>query len=82
MLNRFIGSAGIGRTGTFIALDTLLSEGRKTKEIDVYTYAKSMREDRTGMIQTYVSFKVLLSKLLNIVYYKYNQNVNEYIICL
>ncbi|XP_069125791.1 receptor-type tyrosine-protein phosphatase T-like isoform X3 [Argopecten irradians] len=45
-------SAGIGRTGTFIALDALLEYGKETKRIDVLQYIKTMRKDRVNMVQT------------------------------
>ncbi|XP_055956435.1 receptor-type tyrosine-protein phosphatase alpha-like [Patella vulgata] len=45
-------SAGIGRTGTFIAIDALLKEGHATGSIDVLQFIKTMRGQRKGMIQT------------------------------
>ncbi|XP_069125778.1 receptor-type tyrosine-protein phosphatase kappa-like isoform X4 [Argopecten irradians] len=45
-------SAGIGRTGTFIALDALLEYGKETERIDVLQYIKTMRKDRVNMVQT------------------------------
>jgi protein tyrosine phosphatase len=48
-------SAGIGRTGTYIALDALSQIGRKTKKVNVSNYIRKMRENRMTMVQTYVS---------------------------
>ncbi|XP_052077938.1 receptor-type tyrosine-protein phosphatase T-like isoform X2 [Mytilus californianus] len=45
-------SAGIGRTGTYIALDALLDEGRTTKFLDIFKFLKKMRYSRMKMIQT------------------------------
>ncbi|XP_069110856.1 receptor-type tyrosine-protein phosphatase alpha-like [Argopecten irradians] len=45
-------SAGIGRTGTFLALDALLEYGKASDRIDVMHYVKTMRKDRVNMIQT------------------------------
>ncbi|XP_052066367.1 receptor-type tyrosine-protein phosphatase alpha-like [Mytilus californianus] len=45
-------SAGIGRTGTYIALDALLEEGRTTKFLDIFKFLKKMRYSRMNMIQT------------------------------
>ncbi|XP_033739258.1 receptor-type tyrosine-protein phosphatase epsilon-like [Pecten maximus] len=45
-------SAGIGRTGTFIALDALLEYGKESRHIDVIQYIKTMRKDRINMVQT------------------------------
>ncbi|XP_069126601.1 receptor-type tyrosine-protein phosphatase alpha-like isoform X2 [Argopecten irradians] len=56
-------SAGIGRTGTFMALDALLKEGKETGRIDVKGYVNTMREDRVNMVQTaeqYIAIHQLL----------------------
>ncbi|XP_069125794.1 receptor-type tyrosine-protein phosphatase mu-like [Argopecten irradians] len=45
-------SAGIGRTGTFLALDALLDYGKETGNVDVLQYIKIMRKDRVNMVQT------------------------------
>lgn len=50
-------SAGVGRTGTYIGLDSLLREGRGTGEMDVFEFVKHMREDRMTMVQTPVRKK-------------------------
>ncbi|XP_078330625.1 receptor-type tyrosine-protein phosphatase epsilon-like [Crassostrea virginica] len=44
-------SAGIGRTGTFIALDVLSRYGKDRGKINVIEYVKAMRKDRMTMIQ-------------------------------
>lgn len=49
-------SAGIGRTGTFIALDALYRHGIKEGSINIVEYVHTMREDRMNMIQNLVSF--------------------------
>ena len=58
-------SAGIGRTGTFIAIDALYENGQKTGYIDIMEYVQMMRKDRMNMIQTKVS---VVSPLFFIVY--------------
>ena len=50
-------SAGVGRTGTYIALDALYREGQNTGKINVPLYVKTMRKDRMNMIQGEVSWK-------------------------
>ena len=47
-------SAGVGRTGTFIALDSLLKQGRESGRINVFEFVKQMRQDRMTMVQTVV----------------------------
>ena len=46
-------SAGVGRTGTFIALYKLIEEyhDRKKKDLDVYNTVMEMREQRMKMVQ-------------------------------
>lgn len=51
----FINSAGVGRTGCFIALDTLQQEIRDHDWMDIYGLACEMRQHRNHMIQTEVS---------------------------
>lgn len=48
-------SAGVGRTGTYIGLDALWKEGFKTGSVDILSFARKMRKNRTKMIQTLVS---------------------------
>nr|XP_022302580.1 receptor-type tyrosine-protein phosphatase T-like [Crassostrea virginica] len=45
-------SAGIGRTGTFIALDYILEEGATEQTVDVKGYVMSLRHQRGKSIQT------------------------------
>ncbi|XP_072044699.1 receptor-type tyrosine-protein phosphatase kappa-like [Amphiura filiformis] len=45
-------SAGIGRTGTFITLDSMLKMAKAEGKVDVFNFVREMRERRTGMIQT------------------------------
>ena len=49
-------SAGIGRTGTYIALDALYENGQETGFVDVNEFTEMMRQNRMNMIQTVVSF--------------------------
>jgi protein tyrosine phosphatase len=56
-------SAGIGRTGTYIALDALLEEGRTTGYVDIAKFLMKMRYSRMNMIQTPVSKNIYLSNV-------------------
>uniref|UniRef100_A0A8D0KX57 protein-tyrosine-phosphatase n=1 Tax=Strix occidentalis caurina TaxID=311401 RepID=A0A8D0KX57_STROC len=47
-------SAGIGRTGTFIALDFLLKMGKAEGKVDVFQCVQQLREQRVNMVQTKV----------------------------
>ncbi|XP_025111320.1 receptor-type tyrosine-protein phosphatase epsilon-like [Pomacea canaliculata] len=45
-------SAGIGRTGTYIALDNLLAEAAETGHVDFNTCVWKLRQARVNMVQT------------------------------
>ena len=53
-------SAGIGRTGTFIALDMLLRQAEVETTINVPATVKGLRQDRVNMVQTQVKGKSCL----------------------
>ena len=48
-------SAGVGRTGTFIALDTLLLHIKDYDWVDIFGIVSEMRQHRNHMVQTLVS---------------------------
>ena len=50
----YVCSAGVGRTGCFIALDTLQQHVRDHDWVDIYGMACEMRQHRNHMIQTEV----------------------------
>jgi len=56
-------SAGIGRTGTYIALDALLEEGCTTGYVNIAKFLMKMRYSRMNMMQTPVSKKIYLSNV-------------------
>ncbi|XP_061165548.1 receptor-type tyrosine-protein phosphatase epsilon-like [Saccostrea echinata] len=60
-------SAGIGRTGTYIALDVLNQIGRKTGKVNVAEFVKKMRENRMNMVQTYEQY-ITIFLALNEIY--------------
>lgn len=49
-------SAGIGRTGTYIAVDYLLQQAKVEGQIDLLQYAQLMRSFRVNMIQTWQQY--------------------------
>ncbi|XP_067399680.1 receptor-type tyrosine-protein phosphatase epsilon-like [Emydura macquarii macquarii] len=57
-------SAGIGRTGTFIALDFLLKMARAEGSVDVFRCVQRLREQRVSMVQTKEQYAFLYEALL------------------
>lgn len=55
-------SAGVGRSGTLIALDMLLCEAADTQSIDVLQCIDGLRQQRMYMVQTLVRDGYLLSQ--------------------
>ena len=47
-------SAGVGRTGTFLAIDVELQRARVERVVNPYMYIKIMRDCRNLMVQTEV----------------------------
>ncbi|XP_053119573.1 receptor-type tyrosine-protein phosphatase H [Hemicordylus capensis] len=58
-------SAGVGRTGTFIALDSLLRQAQNKGEICVFSFVQRMRMNRPLMIQTEAQYIFLHQCLLD-----------------
>ena len=57
-------SAGVGRTGTFIAIDIILEQVEKEKRVDVSGVINKMRHQRMKMVQTPVSNNYILVFML------------------
>ncbi|KAL5022623.1 hypothetical protein ScPMuIL_001778 [Solemya velum] len=62
-------SAGIGRTGTFIGLDALLTYGRLNGKIDISVFVTKMRRNRLNMVQTAAQFQLLHEALYEALMY-------------
>ncbi|KFB37699.1 AGAP011650-PA-like protein [Anopheles sinensis] len=60
-------SAGVGRTGTFIALDILLQRMQQEKKINVYDTVKRLRRQRVKMVQTLDQYAFLYQCCLEFV---------------
>ena len=58
-------SAGVGRTGTFIALDITLDQMKAEKTVDIKGTMEKMREKRMHMIQTVVGVRLSCMRLYN-----------------
>ena len=47
-------SAGVGRTGTFIVMDTMLQRMKKDDTLDIYNFLLQIRHQRIKLVQTQV----------------------------
>ncbi|XP_060574463.1 receptor-type tyrosine-protein phosphatase alpha-like [Ruditapes philippinarum] len=57
-------SAGIGRTGVFIAVDRLIMEGNREGTVNVPACLNKMREQRVKMVQTSEQYKFIFKALV------------------
>ena len=57
-------SAGVGRTGTFIAIDLVAEQVDKEKKIDIAGIVTRLREQRMKMVQTDVCTMNSIQQLL------------------
>ncbi|XP_067326598.1 receptor-type tyrosine-protein phosphatase H [Anolis sagrei] len=58
-------SAGVGRTGTFIALDSLLRQAQEEGQLGVFSFVQRLRMNRPLMIQTESQYIFLHQCLLD-----------------
>ena len=61
-------SAGVGRTGTYITLDTMLERMQHVDNVNVYECVKNMRARRVFMVQTQVSHNGIEDDLACLLY--------------
>jgi len=57
-------SAGVGRTGVFIASDIALRKSAQGQEVDIKEIVKKMRQERAGMVQNLAQY-LLIYKIIN-----------------
>ncbi|XP_052251834.1 receptor-type tyrosine-protein phosphatase kappa-like [Dreissena polymorpha] len=57
-------SAGVGRTGTFIAMDYLYDQGKETGNIDIPQCVTNLRAQRVNMVQTASQYRYLYKLML------------------
>ena len=61
-------SAGVGRSGTFIALDIALEQANKDNFVDIPGIINRLREQRGKMVQSFVSMITLPLKYVVLLY--------------
>ena len=52
-------SAGVGRTGTFIAIDIALEQAKREELVDIAGIVNRLRQQRMKMVQTLVSISIV-----------------------
>ena len=55
IIYRFVFSTGIGKSGTFMAVDVMLTQIKLDKQIDLFRYVALMRSNRMDMVPLVVS---------------------------
>lgn len=60
-------SAGVGRSGTFMALDRLLQQIKKDDTVDIFGIVYAMRKERVWMVQTEQQYICIHQCLLAVV---------------
>jgi len=67
-------SAGIGRTGTFVAIHMSLQKDLVGEEIDIRNTVKSLRSQRLGMVQSKEQYMFVYSVVQDILSSRYNRS--------
>ncbi|XP_055303935.1 tyrosine-protein phosphatase 10D-like isoform X5 [Sitodiplosis mosellana] len=65
-------SAGVGRSGTFIALDRLLQQIKVCEYVDIFNIVYTMRKERVWMVQTESQYICIYQCLLTVLEGKEN----------
>lgn len=60
-MGHLIFSAGIGRSGTYIALDYLVDQANVEGYVNLFQCVQNLRHQRVNMVQTYVGISLFRS---------------------
>ena len=56
-------SAGVGRTGTFIVLDSMLERMKTEESFDIFEFVQRCRQERVLTVQTLVKYVLLHNRI-------------------
>ncbi|XP_075696035.1 receptor-type tyrosine-protein phosphatase H [Rhinoderma darwinii] len=70
-------SAGVGRTGTLIALDYLIQQIEKEQRIGIYNFVEKMRMNRNLMVQTEAQYIFLNKCMLDLIDQPEDEHIYE-----
>ncbi|XP_072281358.1 receptor-type tyrosine-protein phosphatase H-like isoform X2 [Pyxicephalus adspersus] len=70
-------SAGVGRTGTLVALDYIIQQMEKENIIGIYHFVKKMRMNRNLMVQTEEQYIFLNKCMLDLIEEPSEENIYE-----
>ncbi|XP_054091147.1 phosphatidylinositol phosphatase PTPRQ isoform X2 [Zeugodacus cucurbitae] len=70
-------SAGVGRTGTFIALDIIIQRLKYEFKINIYETVKKLRFQRMKMVQTLEQYTFLYESAFELVRHKIKNKLSE-----
>ncbi|XP_041452902.1 receptor-type tyrosine-protein phosphatase epsilon-like [Lytechinus variegatus] len=57
-------SAGVGRTGVVLSIDSVVAEAKRTNQVDIFGYVSKMRQHRPYMVQTQEQYKFVYIAVL------------------
>lgn len=63
----FLRSAGVGRTGTLIAIDIIIQRLKQEKKINIYELVKQLRTQRVKMVQSVSQYSFIYQTAMALV---------------